>query len=56
MTSATSCNEEARAESENKILQRNVKELQAQLQKAFIRIRELVEEREMALLPKDCKP
>jgi len=48
MTSATSCNEEARAESENKILQRNVKDLQAQLQKAFIRISELVEERDDA--------
>jgi predicted RNase H-like nuclease (RuvC/YqgF family) len=41
MTSATSCNEEVRAESENKMLRENVRDLQEQLQNAYARITEL---------------
>ncbi len=48
MTSATLPSAAVRAEYENKVLRQNVKELQAQLQKAFIRIRELVRERDDA--------
>ena len=46
MTSATLPSAAVRVEYENKVLRQNVKELQAQLQKAFIRIRELVGERD----------
>jgi len=41
MTSATSCNEEVRAESENKMLRENVRDLQEQLHNAYARITEL---------------
>jgi len=41
MTSVTSCNEEGRAESENKMLRENVRNLQEQLQNAYLRIKEL---------------
>jgi hypothetical protein len=46
MISVTLPKEVVRAEYENKVLRQNVKELQAQLQKAFIRIIELVGERD----------
>ena len=45
MTYATLPSVAGRAVSENEVLRQNVKELQAQLQKAFIRIRELARER-----------
>ena len=51
MTSATLPSGAVRAEYENEVLRQNVKELQQQLQKAFIRIRELVEERDDSLCP-----
>jgi len=51
MISATLPSGAVRAEYENEVLRQNVKELQEQLQESFIRIRELVEERDDSLCP-----